>query len=417
MSIERVVAAQKKGEKRGITSICSSHPWVIKAAMLGQDEVLIEATCNQVNQFGGYSGMTPAKFISFVSRIAAENHFPIEKIILGGDHLGPNVWKSEPAVIAMEKAEILIRDFVKAGFSKLHLDCSMRLRDDPPEPLDPRVSAQRTARLVKVAEQTKDKKQKFPCYVIGTEVPIPGGAHADDQHLHITEVDNVSQMLEDTEKEFKLAGLQSAWERVIAVVVQPGVEYGDDFIVRYDRKLAKNLTHFIENQPLIYEAHSTDYQYQKDLSNLVEDHFAILKVGPALTFSFREAVFSLAKIEDELFSDDCKSNLINIIDTEMKRDPKYWIDYYSGNEIEKEIARKYGLSDRIRYYWSRPVVVDSLKRMLNNLTDKSIPTSILRQYGLSQGDENISGKTILKPQSFILNRICAVLNDYKEACN
>jgi D-tagatose-1,6-bisphosphate aldolase subunit GatZ/KbaZ len=417
MFLEKVVAAQKSGVNKGITSICSSHPWVINAALHGKEEVLIEATCNQVNQFGGYSGMTPAKFISFVRGIANENDFPIEKIILGGDHLGPNVWQDEPAAIAMEKSETLIRDFIEAGFSKIHLDCSMRLRDDPPEPLDLRISAQRTARLVKVAETTKNKKQKPPYYVIGTEVPIPGGAHADDKHLHITEADDVSQMLEVSQKVFKLEGLQSAWNRVIAVVVQPGVEYGDDFIVRYDRELAKNLSQFVENLSLIYEAHSTDYQNPIDLSNLVEDHFGILKVGPALTFAFREAVFTLAKIEDELFSDDCKSDLINVIDTEMKRDPKYWINYYSGDDIEKEFARKFGLSDRIRYYWSRPIVQDSLKRMLNNFTNISIPCSILRQYGLNQGDGNISGKETIKPQSIIIDRIFAVLKGYQEACN
>ena len=55
---------------RGIPSICSAHPVVIEAAMrhaarLGLP-VLIEATCNQVNQDGGYTGMTPDLFVAFV---------------------------------------------------------------------------------------------------------------------------------------------------------------------------------------------------------------------------------------------------------------------------------------------------------------------------------------------------------------
>lgn len=69
----------------------------------------------------------------------------------------------------------------------------------------------------------------------------------------------------------------------------------------YHREEAQTLSRFIEAQPgLVYEAHSTDYQSREALRALVEDHFAILKVGPALTFAFREAVFALAAIEEVL---------------------------------------------------------------------------------------------------------------------
>jgi D-tagatose-1,6-bisphosphate aldolase subunit GatZ/KbaZ len=414
--LEEVVAAQKRGEKRGITSICSAHSWVINAAMHCHDEVLIEATCNQVNQFGGYTGMTPAKFITFVRGLAKLNAFPIDKISLGGDHLGPNVWQDEPAAIAMQKSEVLIKDYVKAGFTKIHVDCSMRLGDDPAGPLDPRVSALRTAQLVKVAERVFDKGSKPPLFVIGTEVPIPGGAIAGDKNIHVTDVVDIRQTIEDTQKEFKREGLDSAWERVIAVVVQPGVEFGDDYVVRYDRGLAKHLVQFIETQPLIYEAHSTDYQSRTDLSDLVEDHFGILKVGPALTFAFREAVFTLAKIEDELIPEDSRSNLITVIDDEMLRDPKYWKKYYTGDDNETAMARKFGLTDRIRYYWSSTIVQESFRILLQNLSYKSISSTILRQHGVTQADGILKGRTLLNPQSFIYNRICEVFEDYKVAC-
>ena len=50
----------------------------------------------------------------------------------------------------------------------------------------------------------------------------------------------------------------------------------------------------------VYEAHSTDYQRKETLRQMVKDHFVILKVGPALTFAMREALFSLDFIEKEL---------------------------------------------------------------------------------------------------------------------
>src|SRR4026207_727146 len=154
MYLDDVVAAQKRGGAKGIPSICSAHPWVLKAAMHQNPGILlIEATCNQVNQFGGYTGMTPRDFVANVRGIAEENDFPFENIILGGDHLGPNVWQSEPAESAMEKSKVLISDYVKAGFLKIHLDCSMRLADDPLGVLNPEIVAQRAAQLVKVAQE------------------------------------------------------------------------------------------------------------------------------------------------------------------------------------------------------------------------------------------------------------------------
>ena len=303
MYLDEVVAAQKRGEARGIVSICSAHPWVLKAAMRGSiSPVLIEATCNQVNQFGGYTGMNPAGFVRYVREIAEENNFPLEHIILGGDHLGPSVWQDEPAEVAMGKAEVLVRDYVEAGFFKIHLDCSMRLGDDPEGALDVEVSARRATQLAEIAESVAAEYHSAPHYVIGTEVPVPGGAREHEEGVSVTKVEDARQTIEVTREAFYRAGLGSAWDRVIAVVVQPGVEFGDDFVLPYHPKAAQVLSTFIESQPMVYEAHSTDYQTREALGNLVRDHFAVLKVGPALTYAFREAVFALAKMEDELNS-------------------------------------------------------------------------------------------------------------------
>lgn len=140
---------------RGIPSICSAHPLVIEAAMLRAHRekapVLIEATCNQVNQDGGYTGMTPEDFTRFVGAIADRIEFPREKILLGGDHLGPNPWKHLPADEAMAKAEAMITAYAKAGFTKLHLDTSMGCAGEPTA-LPDATTAARAARLAAVAE-------------------------------------------------------------------------------------------------------------------------------------------------------------------------------------------------------------------------------------------------------------------------
>ena len=429
MFLDDIVAAQKRGEAKGLASICSAHPFVLQQTIKAFDHPLIEATCNQVNQYGGYTGMTPRDFVSYVRGIAEENDFQFENIILGGDHLGPNVWQNEPAESAMQKSEVLICDYVRAGFTKIHLDCSMRLADDPPGALAVEISARRSAELAKVAEQALTpnpslRSAHLHCaqvqvsqsprgrggqlrYIIGTEVPIPGGAIEHEKGTSVTKVEDVRETIEVTRDAFLREGLEAAWERVIAVVVQPGVEFGDDFVLPYQSEKARDLSQFIKRQSIVYEAHSTDYQTRDALENLVRDHFAILKVGPCLTFAFREAAFALAMIENEFLPQDQCSNIIQVLDDVMVNHPEYWKKYYRGDEEEQTFKRKYSLSDRARYYWVQPEVQDAFGRLMSNLGEKVLPYSLLSQF---------VGETNLNATQVIEWKIAKVLKDYAIAC-
>ncbi len=404
MYLDEIVAAQKRGEARGIASVCSAHPRVIGEALKAFEHPLIEATCNQVNQFGGYTGMTPHDFVAFVRRIAQEGQFSFENMLLGGDHLGPHVWQAEAAVLAMAKAKVMVAGYAEAGFRKLHLDCSMRLADDAEGPLGSEVAAGRAAELAEVAERAS---RVPPSYVIGTEVPRPGGATGSEEPVQVTDVSDVSETIEAHERAFRRRGLQPAWERVIAVVVQPGVEFGDDFVVSYSPKRASGLAHYIESQPMIYEAHSTDHQTPAALKNLVCDHFAILKVGPALTYAYREAIFVLAMMESEWIPKERRSNLLQVLDETMIAQPGYWKDYYRGTVHEQEFKRKYSLSDRSRYYWARPQVQYELGKLMRNLTSGSLPHALCSQF---------LGETGLSAEDVISLKIRKVLQAYQSAC-
>jgi len=417
MYLDEVVAAQKRGEVKGTTSVCSAHPFVIKQTLKVSESYrvlpLIEATCNQVNQFGGYTGMTPNDFVAFVRGIADEVNFPFENVILGGDHLGPNVWQSEPAESAMQKSGVMIHDYVQAGFTKIHLDCSMKLADDPQGALDIEVIAGRAARLAKVAEQTLTPSPSSKGrggglrYIIGTEVPVPGGATEHEEGVSVTKVEDVKQTIEVAREAFLREGLDEAWERVMGVVVQPGVEFGDDFVLPYQPEKAKELSKFIKSQPMIYEAHSTDYQTSDALTNLVMDHFAVLKVGPGLTFAFREAVFALAMMEDELIPKDQRSNIIQVLDDVMVKQPAHWKKYYHGTEAEQAFKRKFSMSDRARYYWVQPEVSKAFDKLMKNLVDTVLPYGLMSQF---------VGETGLNAVQVIGNKVGNVLEDYFASC-
>ena len=414
MYLDEILVAQKRGEAKGIASVCSAHPIVLKETLKVSKTFrvlpLIESTCNQVNQFGGYTRMTPKNFVAYIRGIAAENEFPFENIILGGDHLGPNVWQNEPAESALDKSKALIRDYVQAGFVKIHLDCSMRLADDPQGALDPEIIARRAAQLAKVAEESVGAElvpAQLPRYVMGTEVPIPGGATEHEEGVSVTKVEDARETIDAHRKAFYELSLQPAWERVIAIVVQPGLEFGDDFVLPYQPETAKELSRFIESQSMIYEAHSTDYQTREALRNLVRDHFTILKVGPGLTFAFREAVFALAMIEDKMFTKSERSNIIQILDDVMLKYPEHWMKYYRGDKAKQAFKRKYSLSDRARYYWVQPEIQNAFERLMKNLGDKVLPYSLLSQF---------VGETNLNAEQVIEWKINKVLMDYLTAC-
>ncbi len=412
-----VLRAQKRGEAIGIPSLCTAHPWVLKTALRGEAAVLIESTCNQVNQFGGYTGMTPAAFVAFVRGLAAENSFPFECLILGGDHLGPSPWQNQPAERAMHYAMDMVQAYVYAGYTKIHIDASMRLGDDDPgRPLDPELAARRTALLAQAAEDVLAKASLGLRYVIGTEVPVPGGATAHEDTVKVTTVEDARHTLEITHRAFSAEGLEAAWERVIALVVQPGVEFGDDFVLDYRPEAAGELARFSEPTPIVFEAHSTDYQKPESLRNLVRDHFAILKVGPALTFAFREAVFTLAMMENELFPVERRSNIVETLEDVMVRQPEHWQKYYHGDQDVQRLARKFSRSDRLRYYWSNPQVQMALDRLLKNLAERSLPSVLISQYAPEQWKRIRAGQVANTPEAIIRDKVNSVLEEYAFAC-
>ncbi len=424
-SIHDMIIAQKKGQAIGLFSVCAAHPVVIESSVkfaTGEDiPVLIEATCNQVNQFGGYTGLVPGQFAKQVSELIAKYQLSRDRLVLGGDHLGPYPWRGDPSAIAMQKASQLVHDYVQAGFSKIHLDASMRCADDHPK-LPMELIAERTARLCSIAEETANQIETggMPVYVIGSEVPLPGGAENEEENISVTSVQDVSTTIEATKHAFKIHGLDQAWERVVAVVVQPGVEFGENHVLSYDRPSAKQLFEYIQkDQQLVFEAHSTDYQTPDLLKKLVEDQFAILKVGPELTFAYREAVFAMEMIVRELQDPDIHlnlSNLRNVLDEVMREKPEHWQAYYHGTEKEIAVARLYSYSDRIRYYWSDPRVQKAVDHLMNNLKEIQLPEPLLSQYLPEQYQKIRQGKLAISPMAIIEDKIQQILKKYARAC-
>lgn len=418
-----MVMRHKAGEPIGLTSVCSAHPLVIEATLrhaLATDQpiTLVEATSNQVNQDGGYTGMVPADFRDFVREIAGRVGFPLDRLVLGGDHLGPNAWTALPAAEAMEKAEVLVADYVRAGFRKIHLDCSMSCADDP-VPLPEATIADRAARLARSAEDAfSGDADDAPVYVIGTEVPVPGGAAEDLEELAVTTPEAAIATVDMHRDLFRDRGLSAAWDRVIATVVQPGVEFDHDKVVEYRTERATALSRAIEPvDHLVFEAHSTDYQTAAGLAALVRDHFAILKVGPGVTFALREALWALDAIEAELVAPERRAGLRRVTLERMHAEPKNWRKYYHETGDALDLQLQYSLSDRIRYYWPDAAVTAAQEQLFANLRKVKLPLALVSQYLPLAYAAARAGRASFDPAELVMAHIGATLDAYHGACH
>ncbi len=383
-ALKKLLGDRVKTLPHGITSVCSAHPLVIEAALKRAASegavALIEATCNQVNQDGGYTGMTPRDFRRFVEEIAVAVGLPIDRLILGGDHLGPNPWRKLPAEEAMAKAEAMIATYIEAGFEKIHLDTSMGCAGEPVALAD-ELTAERAARLARVAEEAARRSGlRPPVYIIGTEVPPPGGAtHALDE-LEVTRAEAAINTLAVHRAAFAKAGVESALERVIAIVVQPGVEFGNANVVLYRPDRADGLIGALDQMPgLLFEAHSTDYQLGDALAALVQGGFAILKVGPGLTFALREALYGLDAIASVLAGRAPPDTIYATMEALMLENPGHWNSHYGGSAEEQRLQRHFSYSDRIRYYWPNEKAAAAVETLFARF-EGDIPETLISQY-------------------------------------
>lgn len=322
----------------------------------------------------------------------------------------------------MANAEELVRSYVLAGFSKIHIDTSMRVADDDQQArLPDAVIARRGAQLCRAAEdafaqyQADHPDTPAPVYVIGSEVPVPGGAQENEDRVAVTTPEDFRATVEAFQDAFAQYGLEDAWARVIAVVVQPGVEFADESVVEYDRAAAAALTASLEEYGgLVFEGHSTDYQPRECLRNMVEDGIAILKVGPGLTFALREGIFALEQMEQELsgLNRFVPSNFRWVLEQAMLDDNGYWKKYYHGDFSKKSYARAYSFSDRSRYYLTAPEVRGALEQLLRNLNRQEIPLGLLSQHMPKQYSKVRSGKLKLRAEDLLMDRVGDCIDDY-----
>lgn len=374
-----IIARNRAGEPVALPSVCSAHAPVLRAALLLAERLnlplVIEATSNQVNQDGGYTGMQAHDFVTFVRRTADSAGVTHDRINFGGDHLGPQVWRGADAATAMAKAEALVASYAGAGIRKIHLDCSEGCAGEPAQ-LPDDVTAARTGRLARVAVAAADDPEEI-LFVVGTEVPPPGGARID-------ETGNVPPTLPESAAATIAAHqteMGKLWQLVGALVVQPGAEFSPMEVHHLPMVSDPALRAvMLKHEGLCLEAHSTDYQKPEVYPRLAALGFAFQKVGPALTYAWRRAVYALDALMATVSPGH--EHIANILDRAMLADPGHWRGHYRGGDLR--LARQFGLADRIRYYWSVPDVASAVDDLFARLQTRHLPIRILDEVFCSE---------------------------------
>jgi D-tagatose-1,6-bisphosphate aldolase subunit GatZ/KbaZ len=291
------------------------------------------------------------------------------------------------------------------------------------------VIASRGARLCAAAEKAwaavsaKTPEASPPVYVIGSEVPTPGGAADDAGEADTLEPTSLEAFLASYGAfvgAFGEAGLDEAFSRIVAFVVQPGVEFNGETIFNYNREAASALCASLREvgRRLMFEGHSADYQLPESLGRMAEDGIGILKVGPGLTFALREGLFALEHIERELLGANSAelSGFADTLEDVMKRDDSHWKNHYRGDAESLRLQRRYSFFDRARYYLPTPEIERSVKALVRNLEKTGVGLPLLSQYLPRSYAKVRRGQLDASPKALLKDCVRNALADYSAAC-
>lgn len=411
--LRQIIARNRAGEAIAIPSVCTAHPDALEASLTLAETldrpIVVEATSNQVNQDGGYTGLTPAAFIRFVTDIAARADVSRTRILFGGDHLGPQAWRKLPAEQAMDKAHQMVADYAAAGFTKIHLDCSEGCAGEPAQ-LPDEITATRSAALAATALQHAPDPRTL-LFVIGTEVPPPGGARADDHgDIPPTTPESTKATLAAHCDAFQAA--QIPLDRIGGLVVQPGVEFSPMEVHHLPLARDPHLLDALKDWPgLCLEAHSTDYQHAEAYPRLARLGFAFQKVGPALTFAWREALYALDTIRTQNGWASGPS-LAETMEQVMLANPAHWQAHIHGTSADPRTERHFGLADRIRYYWPATRAQEAVQNLLADLDGKRMPDPMLLAHFRADEIATARAKAYPLPRALALARVQTALSPY-----
>ena len=410
-------------EKRDLCSEVSEPDFVqevyLRQALADGSLALFEICADMLNPHGQSGKMISDDFIVNVKQIAVKTGFPRDRLIFGVNDLSPSLWKDESIESALKKTCAFISDLVSLGFNKLGIHAGIPLKGDPADqPLPQKVIIEREAALYQAAEGAAAAllDEEKPLYVIDVN---PSQGMTENQKNMVCKED-VEIAVDRFTQIAAAAGLPEMKERLLAVRIFLGAGYNSEKVIPFDSPLIKELGECVyRDKPVVMEVLHTDFQPKTVLNQLVDNHFAFLSIGSELTYTMREALFSMARMENETMVGKpgvYLSNFIIELDRAMQLAPRYWQKYYTGNGFEQLVARKYSLYDRSRFFLEDKEVRKMKKRLFDNLIEYPVPQTVMRQFMPRQYERVAAGELENKPDVLMMDAVRHALSRYSRAC-
>jgi D-tagatose-1,6-bisphosphate aldolase subunit GatZ/KbaZ len=390
-----------QGERIGIISLDALHPIVVEAYLLSA----LEDGFPAVIEVGAHSfsdnRTTPSAFTNNINQIAEKVEFPLDQLIFSAYDLNLLVQMDTADQNEQKKISHIISEIIEGGFGIFGLNAS----------------GANFGELIRTIEKSVSENlgAHKPLYVIdlpGAQADPGRGSFSDPAENDAKIPHLIEEMLVDCEPNIK--------ERILAVRMSLGRGHDGETVFPFSKHVFSDIHARLKAVfPNLLGAGHIDHQPQSILSELVKAHFGYMRVGSELTYTMREAIFSLAMMENESMQGKpgvYLSNLMVELDKAMQFSPDRWSAYYPGNGFEQLLARKYSLYDRSRFFWDDEEVQEAWARLVQNFKSYPVPVTVLRQFMPDQYAHLVSGEIQNTPETLVLDKLQDILRRYSTAC-
>ena len=366
--LDRVQELTAQGHKpMTLLAVCPNSPAVIKAAFRAAKRnnapIMFAATLNQVDNDGGYTGMTQKDFVRVMRVEAKRNNFT-GPYIAAIDHGGPwlkdiqtlEMWPYEKAMDAVKKS---YEAALLAGYELIHVDPTVDRFLPKGEIIKIEVVAARTIELITHIENFR-KERGLPriAYEVGTE----------EVHGGLADMSVFNKFLDLLKAGLEKNGCADAWP--CFVVGKVGTDLHTTF---FDPVVAKQLTSTVAKYGSFIKGHYTD-----DVENPEEyplSGMGAANVGPEFTVAEFNALEELEAVENKLYDEGnvaMHSNMIAIL-KKLVIDSGRWKKWVHGDESPDDFEsitpdrQRWLMQTGARYIWQKPEAVAARQTLYSNL--------------------------------------------------
>ena len=355
------------GISRTIFAACPNSRAVIRASICAakrnKGPIKFAATLNQVDQDGGYTGMTQKQFVETIRKEAERVNFT-GPVIIAIDHGGPwlrdnqrtEKWSLQKTMNWVKKS---FTDAIDAGYDLIDVDPTIDMELAEGEMISIGVVVDRTVELIKHCEIHRREWALPPVsYEVGTE----------EVHGGLADLKVFREFFELMKQGLATVGLADVWP--CFVVGKVGT---DLHTTMFDPDTARTLTGIAAEYGSLIKGHYTDNVENPE--GYPATGMGAANIGPEFTEREYDALEELDTLEQKMAGEGKIEEKSGMIASLWKAviDSGRWTKWVSGNESPDDFAsisderQQWLVKTGCRYIWEVPAVMAAREKLYQNL--------------------------------------------------